>query len=143
MNASPPKKSTPLTIGRLANAAGVGLGTIRFYQKRGLLAEPKRPSYGGFRVYGDADLERLLQIKGAQELGFSLAEIGEIFRSIEQRDCRAMQALVDAKVVAVRSQICQLEKARQNLDGLKALCRDDCTAHECPMVRAICEGARR
>lgn len=63
-----------LTIGAFANAGGVNVETIRFYQRRGLLAEPDRP-YGGVRRYGRADVERVRFVKSAQRLGFSLDEV--------------------------------------------------------------------
>ncbi len=64
-------KASSLTIGGLAKAANVNVETIRYYQRRGLLSEPKRP-LGGIRRYGSADIDRLTFVKTAQQLGFSL-----------------------------------------------------------------------
>lgn len=69
-----------LTIGVLAEAAGVNVETIRFYQRKGLMQEPDRPQ-GGIRRYGEADLARVRFIKSAQRLGFSLDEIGDLLES--------------------------------------------------------------
>ncbi|MCW3717648.1 MerR family transcriptional regulator, partial [Burkholderia cenocepacia] len=67
------------TIGALATAADVGVETIRFYQRKGLLSEPHKP-YGGIRRYGAADVARLRFVKSAQRLGFTLEEVGELLR---------------------------------------------------------------
>ena len=70
-------KASSLTIGGLAKAANVNVETIRYYQRRGLLSEPKRP-LGGIRRYGSADIDRLTFVKTAQQLGFSLDEVGDL-----------------------------------------------------------------
>lgn len=80
-----------LTIGTLAQAAGVGVETVRYYQRRRLLPEPPRP-LGGIRRYGEADLARLRFIRHAQELGFSLAEVAELLALDEGRDCDEARA---------------------------------------------------
>ncbi len=71
------KTESALTIGTLANASGVTVETIRFYQRRGLMIEPRRP-YGGIRRYSDADLGRVRFIKASQRLGFSLDKIASL-----------------------------------------------------------------
>ena len=75
MNESP----ETLTIGVLAEAAGVNVETIRFYQRKGLLPEPDRP-VGGIRRYGAADVARVRFIKSAQRLGFSLDDVAQLLR---------------------------------------------------------------
>ena len=69
------------TIGGLAKAAGVGVETVRYYQRRGLLSEPARP-LGEIRRYGEDDVKRLKFIRSAQAAGFTLGEIGELSRSM-------------------------------------------------------------
>jgi len=76
-----------LTIGKLAEAGGVGVETIRYYQRRGLLAEPERGYHGGVRRYGAQDVRRLRFIRSAQAAGFTLEQIGELL-ALDARDDR-------------------------------------------------------
>lgn len=91
-----------LTIGAFADSAGVNVETIRFYQRKGLLAEPDRPQ-GGIRRYSDGDVRRVKFIKCAQRLGFNLDEIGELLRLDDGTHCRQASALAERKLVDVRS----------------------------------------
>ena len=75
-----------LTIGVLAEAAGVNVETIRFYQRKGLMQEPDRP-LGGIRRYGEADMARVRFIKSAQRLGFSLDEIADLLKLEDGSQC--------------------------------------------------------
>ena len=68
----------PMTIGRLADAAGVGVETVRFYERRGLIQQPPKPNGTGFRVYPEETEHRIRFIRQGQELGFSLREIQEL-----------------------------------------------------------------
>ena len=81
--------ATGLTISRVAERAGVGVETIRFYERRGLIKQPPRPQSWGFRFYGDEVVERIRFIRQAQELGFSLREIAELLmlRADPVADC--------------------------------------------------------
>lgn len=72
-----PTQQKPLTIGHLARLAGVGVETVRFYERQGLLAEPERRQ-SGYRQYSDEVIQRLRFIRRAKELGFSLAEIRDL-----------------------------------------------------------------
>lgn len=124
-----PRANGKLTIGRLATAAGVGIGTIRLYQKRGLLSEPKRPAYGGFRLYGAKDLERLLQIRGAQELGFTLAEIQQLFAHLDSSDCQSAQTILDGKLSELKDRVHRLQLARKRLAKLRERCIGGCSGN--------------
>ena len=66
---------TDMTIGKVADVVGVGVETIRFYERRKLIEQPPRPREGGYRIYSDTTVKRLHFIRRAQELGFSLREI--------------------------------------------------------------------
>lgn len=129
-------KKAKLTIGRLAEAAGVGVATVRYYQGRGLLCQPERPQYGGFRVYGEQDLERLLQIKRAQELGFTLAEISELLMHLDQQNYDAIKTLSRDKLQAISVRISQMEKVRDVLAALAADCSEKCLG-DCALVRKL------
>ena len=94
-------KANSLTIGGLAKAANVNVETIRYYQRRGLLSEPKRP-LGGIRRYGSADIDRLTFVKTAQQLGFSLDEVGDLLRLEDGTHCQEASALAEHKLKDVR-----------------------------------------
>ncbi len=88
-----------MTISRAAEQAGVGVETIRFYERRGLIDQPPQPLGGGYRVYDDALVGRVRFIRQAQELGFSLHEIGELLSlwADPAADCADVRARAAAK----------------------------------------------
>ena len=96
-----------LTIGSLAKAAGVNVETVRYYQRLGLIEEPRKPT-GGQRSYPESTVAKLAFIRRAQQLGFTLAEIGELAR-LEQSDDRTMVRVMvqarHAKLVAHAEQL--------------------------------------
>ena len=92
-----------LTIGSLAAAAGVGVETVRFYQRRGLLAVP--PRAGGIRRYDGRDVDRLHFIKRAQAAGFTLAEISELIALDAGEDRARARELAKARIVALDRKI--------------------------------------
>ena len=100
----PDPDSARLTIGELARAAAVHVETIRFYQRRCLLAQPLRP-LGGIRRYGRSDLDRLTFIKSAQRLGFSLEEVRGLLRLDDGAHCREARTLGAAKLALVRGRL--------------------------------------
>lgn len=122
-----------MTIGALARAAGVHVETVRFYQRRGLLAEPKRPS-AGVRRYGEEAAARLRFIKRAQDIGFTLKEIGELLRL--QRGCRDAQSLATAKLVDVERRLSDLGRMRHTLRQLIGRCEAG-TSRGCPIIEAL------
>jgi len=132
-----PKNNTKLTIGRLAEAAGVSIPTVRYYQRRGLMPQPARPRSGGFREYGEDDLTRLLLIRRAQERGFTLAEVLDLLGYVGDRNCEAIVALADRKLNEIRSQQALLEKIRGTLAELIAACPSGCP-DACPFILKLC-----
>jgi MerR family mercuric resistance operon transcriptional regulator len=123
------------TIGGLAKAAGVGVETVRYYQRRGLLAEPARPS-GEVRRYGDEDLKRLKFIRSAQAAGFTLNEIKELI-DLHTSDGRARaRELAQARVAALDSKIEELREARNALAGLATACARK-RGGQCPILSAF------
>lgn len=123
-----------LTIGTLAKAAGVGVETVRFYQRRGLLAEP--PRAGGIRRYGPADVARLQFIKRAQAAGFSLAEIAELIALDAGEDRARARALATARIAALDARIAELKSAREALARLASACSED-RAGPCPIIASF------
>lgn len=142
------KAEPKLTIGRLADAAGVGLATVLYYQRRGLLPQPEKPPFGGFRVYGNEVLERLLQIKSAQKLGFTLAEILELLAHLDTRNCDGILALAEEKLSAIEVHMRELGKVQKALVILAEHCRkkspENCLG-ACAIMKEISEtlGCRR
>ncbi len=139
MKSSSPKNGK-LTIGRLAEAAGVGIATVRYYQRRKLLPLPQKPQFGGFRAYGEEDLDRLLQIRRAQELGFTLAEIQDLLDYLQSHNCDSIKLLAGDKLAAINKQIRDLEAIRKNLSQLVETCTGDCPRN-CPLVNKLCAKA--
>ena len=123
------------TIGGLAKAARVGVETVRYYQRRGLLAEPARPP-GEVRRYGEADLKRLKFIRHAQAAGFTLNEIGELIALDESDDRARARALAQARVAAIDGKIAELRQARDALAGLASACAST-RGGPCPILRAF------
>ena len=122
-----------MTIGRLASAAGVHVETIRYYQRRGLLSEPKRPA-AGVRRYGEEAAARLRFIKRAQDIGFTLDEIGELLRL--ERGCRNARDLAAAKLIAVERRLADLRRIRRTLRELIGRCEQG-GAQSCPIINTL------
>jgi MerR family mercuric resistance operon transcriptional regulator len=109
-----------LTIGRLAAAGGVGVETIRFYQRKGLLATPARGA--GIRRYGAEDLRRVRFIKQAQAAGFTLEEIKELLLLDAGEDRSRARTLAANRLEALDAKIAELSRARAALKRLVAEC---------------------
>ena len=123
-----------LTIGSLAAASGVGVETVRFYQRRGLLETPDRN--GGIRRYGALDLRRLRFIRQAQAAGFTLEQIKELIELDVADDRARARALADERVRALDQQIAKLKRARGALMQLS----EECAAGgrgPCPILSAF------
>lgn len=106
------------TIGTLAAAGGVGVETVRFYQRRGLLATPKRQE--GFRRYSSEDVRRLRFIKQAQAAGFTLEQIKELLELDASDDRARAREMATDRVAALDAKIDEMKQAR---DALKRLAR--------------------
>ena len=123
------------TIGGLARAAGVGVETVRYYQRRGLLPEPPRPP-GEVRRYGESDLKRLRFVRRAQAAGFTLEEIGELL-ALDRTDDRArVRDLAAERLAALDSRIAELKRARAALDRLRSTCASGGKG-PCPIIEAF------
>ncbi|HEU0196137.1 MAG TPA: Hg(II)-responsive transcriptional regulator [Nevskiaceae bacterium] len=132
-----------LTIGRLANAAGVGVETIRFYQRKGLIPEPDRP-LGGIRRYGSVDVDRVRFIKSAQRLGFSLGGIGQLLRLDDGMQCSAAAQLASRHLVDVRARLQDLNRIEAALTTLLRRCAHHRGEVACPLIAALsCDGEAR
>jgi len=132
--------SDSMTIGALAQSAGVGVETIRYYQRRGLLAQPPR-AYGSIRRYGAADAARLRFIRRAQELGFTLEEIGELLELQDGTDRRAIRRIARTRLQQVEARVADLQRMRRALQHVIHDCEHAPGAPRCPIIEAIDPGA--
>lgn len=132
-----PRLAATMTIAALAAAGGVGVETIRYYQRRGLLTIPARPRIDrGVRRYGEADLHRLRFIRSAQTAGFTLDEIGRLLALDATEDRDAARALAETRIAALDARIAELQAARSALRHLADTCRTT-RAGPCPILAAF------
>ncbi len=128
------------TIAGFARLGGVGVETVRYYQRRGLLKVPKRPQNGGlgggFRHYGDEDMRRLRFIRSAQAAGFTLKEIAELIKLHATNDRARAKELASKRIAALDIQIAELEAARASLRKLARACGEG-SAGPCPILTAF------
>lgn len=132
MNPSP----ETFTIGALAEAAGVNVETIRFYQRKGLISEPERP-LGSIRRYGEAELARVRFIKAAQRLGFSLDEVAELLMLEDGTQCAKARKLAEHKLQGVRGKLADLRRIESALDRLVARCGSARGSVKCPLIASL------
>ena len=129
-----------LTIARLARAGGVGVETVRYYQRRGLLETPERPGSGGYgsgvRRYGEQNVRRLRFIRSAQAAGFTLEKIAELI-ALDATDDRARsRELARERITALDAKIAEMKAARDALSRLARACGDG-SAGPCPIITAF------
>jgi Hg(II)-responsive transcriptional regulator len=127
-----------ISIGQVARQAGVGVETIRFYEREGLLEEPPRRA-SGYRQYTEQVVNRIHFIKRAQRLGFSLKEITELLllRVDAQTSCEEVKQRTEAKIAEVERKLVELQRMRQALLQVASLCTGQGPASACPMLDAL------
>lgn len=125
-----------LTIGAFAKAAGVNVETIRFYQRKGLLPEPEKPS-GGIRRYGTADVSRVKFVKSAQRLGFSLGEVAQLLKLEDGTHCNEAAALATVHLADVRARLADLGRMESALSQLVKECGAHPDNASCPLIAAL------
>lgn len=123
-----------LTIGKLAATGGVGVETVRFYQRRGLLETPTRAD--GIRRYGSHDVRRLRFIRQAQGAGFTLEEIKELLDLDSSNDRARARQLANARAKDLDDKITELQRARDALMRLSRECGSS-DAGPCPILTAF------
>ncbi|KSV66061.1 MerR family transcriptional regulator [Ensifer adhaerens] len=123
-----------MTIGKLAAAGQVGVETIRYYQRRGLLETPRRSQ--GVRRYGDGDVRRLLFIRQAQTAGFTLEEIKELLDLDSGEDRDRARNLARKRIEALDARIAELQRAREALKRLVGECAAD-KSGPCPILASF------
>lgn len=125
-----------LTIGKLAEAAGVNIETIRYYQRRGLLDEPIKP-LGGHRRYSADETKRVRFIKRAQALGFTLAEVSGLLTLDAACTCTETRALAARKLELIEQKMADLAAMRQVLGGLVQQCAAGDGGAVCPIIDVL------
>ena len=133
-----------LTIGGVARRAGVGIETVRFYERRELIDEPPRRE-SGYRQFPEETVLRIRFIKHAQELGFSLREIKELLalRLDAGARCLDVRERAEAKISEIDAKIRSLRTMKRALTKLTAACSGKGPATECPILEGFQKGANR
>lgn len=127
---------TDFTIGDVAEAAGVGVETVRYYERRGLVPQPGR-SMGAYRRYGKEHVDRIRFVKRAQALGFSLEEIQTLLELEDGTDRRSIRRIAAARIEETRRRIADLQRIERVLGHLLHECETHAKALRCPIIAAI------
>lgn len=128
--------SADLTIGVLAKRGGVNVETIRYYQRRGLLREPSKPS-GGFRKYATDSVKRVRFIKRAQALGFTLDEIMGLLALDEKTACIETREIAAHKLKLIQQKLADLTRMKKALSSLVRSCDKSSASGPCPIIHLL------
>ncbi len=130
--------SGSLSIGQLAKRAGVGVETVRYYEREGLLVEPQRRQ-SGYRQYQSDTVDRLLFIRRAKELGFTLKEIKELLslRVDEEKTCADVRQQAEAKIADIEDRIRSLQRMKRALVQVTRQCSGNGPTSDCPILESI------
>jgi MerR family mercuric resistance operon transcriptional regulator len=126
-----------ITIGRLAKAAGVNVETVRYYQRRGLLDEPRKPMGGQRRYPAQLVVKQIGFIRRAQQLGFSLEEVKSLMKLADGRNTRETRLIAERKYAVLESRVAELNAMRRRLKGLIAASRKATASGPCPIIAAL------
>lgn len=124
-----------LTIGKVAKQAGVGVETIRFYQREGLITEPAKPDTG-FRVYPPETIAKLKFINRAKELGFTLSEIA-VLLELDSSECSRTKQIAARKLELINNKIRDLKSMSHALESLVDACDSNDTRNSCPIISSL------
>lgn len=127
-----------LSIGQLARAAEVGVETVRFYEREGLIPEPPR-RVSGYRMYPPETVDRLRFIRRAKDLGFSLREVADLLSLAGQpdRDRGDVKRIAEDKLAQIEGRIRDLERVREVLAHLTDQCSGHGPIHDCPIIESL------
>jgi MerR family mercuric resistance operon transcriptional regulator len=125
-----------LTIGTFAQAVGVNVETIRFYQRKGLLPQPDRP-HGSIRRYGRSDVERVRFVKSAQRLGFSLDEVAQLLRLEDGTHCGEAAVIAASRLTDIRARLADLSRMESVLSELVGRCHKRRGKISCPLIASL------
>ncbi len=127
-----------LTIGKVAQRAGVGVETVRFYEREGLIKDPPRRE-SGYRQYGEDVIDHLVFIGRAKELGFTLKEIKELLflRATRGAKCADVRNRAETKMQNIEDRIRALRRMKRALAKLLSECSGDGAITECPILESL------
>lgn len=125
----------PMRIGQLAKAANINIETVRFYERKGLIPQPVKPAQG-YRDYPQKTLDRILFIKRAQKLGFTLNEISDLL-IMEMAKCSEVKELASIKRDDIRAKIADLKRMETALAILLQSCETSPDKTECPIIKSL------
>jgi Cu(I)-responsive transcriptional regulator len=130
-----------LTIGKIAKSAGVGIETVRFYEKQGLLDPPQRTE-SNYRIFPEEEITKLRFIKRAKALGFSLVEIRDLLslRHDPQATKADVKQRAEAKIKDIKQRIQDLKRMLKALESLSSTCDGHGPVSECPILEALDSG---
>ena len=131
-----------MKIGELAKRSGVGIDTVRFYERQGLLPKARRLA-SGYRVYDPGDVKRLRFVRRAKALGFTLEEIRDLLALSDHRDddMAALKGLATEKLADVQAKLAELNRIREGLETLVVACPGHGALAQCPILNALSEDA--
>ena len=124
-----------MRIGKVAEVLGCSVGTLRFYERRGLVSPPYR-SESNYRYYDEAAVDRMRFVRRCRELDMTLEEIEQLLAVRDQpsTDCKAGHEVVSEHIEHVVARICELEALKDDLEGIQRQCSQDETGAECPTL---------
>lgn len=127
-----------MKIGQLAQQAGVGIDTVRYYEREGLLPAPVRLA-SGYRAYRSADVERLRFVRRAKALGFSLAQVRDLLAISDDRasDMGPLKRVAEARLADVELRLQELGRIRDGLRALVDRCPGEGELRRCPILHAL------
>lgn len=130
------------TIGKAAQLTGIGVETIRFYERKGLIDQPPKPAAGGFRDYSPETINQIAFVRQAQETGFSLREIKELLslRADPATDCAEVRDRARSKLEEVDRRMEQLGRIRDALEELIAACPGEGALKKCTIIESFNSG---
>lgn len=135
---------TTLTIGKVAKRAGVNIQTVRYYERRGYV-RPAGYRDSGYRLYEEDAVQKILFIKNAQQLGFTLREISQLLKLRVSRTahCGSVRARAQAHLEDVQAKIERLQSIEKVLSELVRVCNKRAKTDRCPILRSIAAGKGR
>jgi MerR family mercuric resistance operon transcriptional regulator len=128
-------KQMTKTISKVARELDINIETVRFYERRGLIAQPTKPEVG-YRHYPEETVDRIRFIKRAQELGFTLEEIANLL-SLDDRPCSQVQGLAEHKLNAVKEKMADLRRLEEALKSLLDQCHSNDDENHCPIIGSL------
>ncbi len=123
------------TISKLAKKLNISVEIVRFYERKGLISQPEKPTHG-YRHYPEETADRIRFIHRSKELGFTLDEIGRLL-SLADSPCSQVQALAEDKLAMVQSKMKGLKRLEKALEALLSQCNNNDDDTHCPIIDSL------